>query len=169
MTRGGDGPEGRDEARLDIAHSMWMLVGVSALFAFAIYRLGGRGLATVRQGLSGGEWAALVVLTAGFVYGEGVRALDRRWVPGLLERARHVRRDRRLVVRILAPLHGLALIGAPRRRMARAWMGTAAIVLAVAIVQTFPAPWRGITDLAVAAALTWGLAAILRGAPSVLK
>ena len=74
-----------------------------------------------------------------------------------------------LVVHLLAPLYGLSLIGASRKETARAWAGTLAIVLAVLVVRSFPEPWRGITDFAVAAALAWGLAAIVRGVPSALR
>ncbi len=151
------------------ASSAWTLLGIAALFASAIYRLGGRGVATVQDGLGTGEWVALVVLTLAFVYGEGFRALERRWVPRVVVRARRVRRERSLVVHLLAPLYGLSLIGASRKETARAWAGTLAIVLAVLVVRSFPEPWRGITDFAVAAALAWGLAAIVRGVPSALR
>lgn len=131
----------------------------------ATCRLVGRGVATIREGLGPGEWAALVVLTALFVYGEGVRALERRWVPHLIERARQVRDVPSLGVRLLAPLYGLSLIAAPRRELAKAWAGALAIAGAVFVVQALPDPWRGITDFAVAAALGWGVLAIARRAP----
>ncbi|NIQ54710.1 MAG: hypothetical protein GWM92_06470, partial [Gemmatimonadetes bacterium] len=63
---------------------------VAAVFAWAVYRLGVRGIEAIRGGLDPLEWAALVALTLGFVYGEGLRALDRRWVPGLVARARRL-------------------------------------------------------------------------------
>jgi hypothetical protein len=53
--------------------------------------------------------------------------------------------------------------------MIKAWGGTAAIVAAVILVRNFPEPWRGITDLAVAAALTWGLGAIVAKAPEAFR
>ena len=132
-----------------------------------MYRLGSRGIATVREGLGPPEWAALVVLTLAFVYGEGVRAIGRRWVPHFIERAREVRNVRSLVVRLLAPLHGLSLIAASRGQLVKAWAGVTAIAAVVWLVQRFPDPWRGITDFAVAVALLWGLGAILRRAPEV--
>lgn len=148
--------------------SAWTLTGVAALFAWAIYRLGARGIATIRAGLDTGEWTVLVLLTAAFVYGEGFLALDRRWVPRVVERARRVRDDRRLVVRVLAPLYGLSLVGTSRLELARGWLGTAAIVVAVVLVAGLPAPWRGIVDFSVAVALFWGLVAILRRVPAAV-
>ena len=111
----------------------------------------------------------LVLLTIAFVYGEGFRALDRRWVPRLIERALLLRDDQRLFVRLLAPLYGLSLVGAGRDDLIRGWLLTTGILGAVLIVRTLPDPWRGIVDFAVAAALAWGLVAILRRLPEAVR
>lgn len=149
--------------------SWWAVLGVAALFAGAVYRLGARGLETLQGGLGALEWAAAVVLTAVFVYGEGLVALDRRWIPKLFERARRLRGEDRILPRLLAPLYGLSLLGANPREVARGWGGALAIVGAVLVVRTLPDPWRGIVDLSVAAALAWGLSAILRRFPTVVR
>lgn len=148
--------------------TVWALTGVSMLFAWAVYRLGSRGIATVRGGLEAGEWVVLALLVVAFGYGEGFVALERRWVPGLVERARRLRDDRRLLMRVLAPLYGMSLIGTRPRELLRGWLGTSAIVGAILLVRTFPEPWRGIVDLSVAAALCWGLVAILRRLPAAV-
>jgi hypothetical protein len=142
------------------AAAAWALSGIAVLFLFAAVRLGSSGLATVRAGLGIGEWAALIVLTVLFVYGEGRRALQQRWVPRVIMRASDLRRQQGVLYRLLAPLYGLSLIGASPRNVLRAWCLSAAILVAVLVVRTFPEPWRGITDLAVASALVWGLAAM---------
>lgn len=150
------------EDRMGPVASGWTLIGVGGLFAFAIYRLGARGIITIRGGLDPGEWAVLVLLTVAFGYGEGVLGLDRHFVPQLVERARRLRHDRRVVVRVLAPFYGLRLVGVGRGELVRGWLTTTAIVVAVLIVRTFPEPWRGIVDFSVAVALAWGLFAIVR-------
>lgn len=157
MSEAGDGAGGR-------AASAWALLGVAALFVEAIVNLGRRGLDTVRTGLDSWEWLALLLLTAAFVYGEGVRALQRKWAPRVLARSLAVAGERSLALRLLAPLYALMLVGAPRATLVRAWLGITAIVAAVLVVRALPAPWRGIIDLAVAAALLWGLGALLLGA-----
>jgi hypothetical protein len=146
------------------AATAWALLGLVLLFASAVARLGARGITTIRGGLELAEWLALVVLTVLFVYGEGVLGLQRRWLPHVLRRSAELRTVRRVLYRLLAPLYAMSLIGAPNRRLWRAWAGVAAIVAAVLVVRRFPEPWRGITDFAVAAALAWGLVAILAGA-----
>lgn len=148
----------------------WAVLGVSALFASAAYRLGERGIATILDGMAMFEWVALLVLTFVFVYGEGHRALQLRWVPALMARAeRLAHAERSLVFRVLAPLYGLSLIGGSSQQLKRAWLGAGAILVAIAGVRALPDPWRGIIDFSVAAALVWGLATILLAAPRVLR
>lgn len=149
----------------ELAAPAWAVFGVSALFASASYRLGERGVAVIRDGLGSWEWMTLAGLTLVFVYGEGFLALDRKWVPGLMRRARELRDERSLVLRLLAPLYGLSLIGAPPAKLAASWLGTLAIIGAILLIRGLPDPWRGIVDFAVAAALAWGLVAILRRLP----
>lgn len=146
----------------------WALIGVVLLFAVSVARLGARGVATMRGGLEPGEWIGLAVLTALFVYGEGVRGIGRRWVPAVLRRIGELRGDVRGIDRVLAPFYAMMLIGAPRRTLWRAWLGVAAIVAAVLIVRALPEPWRGVTDFAVASALAWGMMVILVGARRVV-
>ena len=143
------------------ASAAWALTGVSLLFLFAVFRLGKRGLATLEAGLTPVEWTVLVFLAAAFVWGEGRGALQLRWVPRLVLRASALRGEGRLLHRVLAPLYGMSLVGAPAMSMVKAWGGTLAIITAVILVRSFPEPWSGIIDLAVASALIWGLGAIV--------
>ncbi|MDP2957733.1 MAG: hypothetical protein Q8N53_15005 [Longimicrobiales bacterium] len=151
----------RSAGAAGVAAAAWALLGVALLFLFAAMRLRRRGLETVQAGLAPLEWVALALLTAVFVYAEGFRALQRRWVPRLIRRVCALREEGCMHHRVLAPLYGMSLIGAPPGSTVRAWGGTLAIVGAVMLVRAFPEPWRGITDLAVASALVWGLGAIL--------
>jgi hypothetical protein len=137
------------------------VTGVALTFAWAVYRLGLRGVDTIAAGLSPWEWTALVALTAAFLYGEGVRALGRRWVPWMVGRSRRLRGESTLF-RVLAPLYAMSLVGREGGSVVRAWAGVTAIVFAVVVVSRFAEPWRGIVDLAVASALAWGLFAMAR-------
>lgn len=146
----------------------WTLVGVGGLFTSAVTRLGSRGVATLSEGLSPGQWVVLVLLTLVMVYGEGVLALQRKWVPRMLDRARAVRHES-LGLKVLAPFYGLSLVGGPGKQLLRGWLSTTAIVVAVLVVRSFPEPWRGIVDFAVASALAWGLGSIVFGAPRAFR
>jgi hypothetical protein len=141
--------------------AVWAVAGVAALFARAGWQLGQRGATTIAAGLQPLEWLALAVLTAAFVYGEGYRALQRKWIPHVCARIGQLAVEPAAVYRILAPLYAMSLVGAAPRAMLRAWLGVAAIIGAVFVVSRLPDPWRGIVDVAVASALAWGLAALL--------
>lgn len=143
------------------AITLWAVLGIGAILGRAVHALGGRGLATLREGLGPAELTLLLVLTAGFVYVEGVGALQKRWVPKVVRRVEELRRGARRLDLIAAPLYAMGLVGGARRTTLRSWAGVAAIVVAVLVVRSFPEPWRGIVDLAVAAALAWGTAALL--------
>lgn len=158
----------RGTGRLSAAY-WWGIAGVGALLVNAVVQLGGRGLETMRAGLGPVEWLALLALTVAFVWGEGVRALGQRWVPGVVARAAELRPRSPRWHRILAPLYAMSLIGAGRRAAARAWLGVTLIVLAVLLVRALPEPWRGIVDVAVAAALLWGVIAMARQAVAAAR
>jgi hypothetical protein len=141
--------------------AVWGVAGVAVLFARASWQLGQRGATTLAAGLQPVEWLALAVLTAVFVYGEGYRALQRKWIPHMCARVVLLTVERAAVYRLLAPAYAMSLVGAAPRAMLRAWLGVAAIVGAVFVVSRLPDPWRGIVDVAVASALAWGLVALL--------
>ena len=66
----------------------WTLIGVGALFTSAVTRLGSRGVSTLSDGLSPGQWVVLVLFTSVMVYGEGVLAHEMTEVL-LVERGCH--------------------------------------------------------------------------------
>jgi hypothetical protein len=146
----------------------WALGGLSLTFLQAITRLGARGVHTIANGLTAFEWAVLVLLTLVFVYGEGFRGIQQHFAPRVVQRL-HELFARRARWQLLGPLYLLSLVGAAPRTMLRAWIGVAAIVVAVLIIRALPEPWRGIIDFAVVAALTWGLIAILAAAGRSLQ
>lgn len=148
---------------------VWAAGGVVFLFGEAAWRLGARGITAVRGGLTAFEWIALAVITGVFVYGEGVRALQRRWVPWVLDRVDRLRSEPFLPWGAAGPLYAMSLVGRSTASVLRAWTGVAAIVLAVLIVSRLPDPWRGIVDVGVAAALVWGAITLLHGAIRTIR
>jgi hypothetical protein len=168
VTGAGTGPTTVSLA--DRAVRGWALAGVVLLIGNAVIRLGARGYDAIAAGLAPVEWFVLFGMTAAFIYFEGILAFQRRWVPRVVGRIRELHAGRPPVLRLLAPLYAMSLVGSSRRTMLLSWVGITAIVAAVIAVRLMPAPWRGIVDLAVAAALTWGLLVLLasglRGAPA---
>jgi len=148
--------------------SAWAVLGISLLFGFAVARLAARGLETVAAGLTPLQWTLLSLLTLLFVYGEGVMALQRQWIPRVLRRTAALRTESSTLLQILAPLYAMGLVDRSRRTTVRSWAGTGGIVAAVILVRQFPAPWRGITSLAVSAALAWALGVLVFRGPRYL-
>lgn len=138
------------------AVAAWALAGVAAILGWAAFRLTSRGLPVVLEGLLPLQWVALAGSVAVFLYGEGVLALQRGWMPRVVARAEALGRARPRVLWLAAPLHAMGFVGVPIRVALRAWLGAGAIVVAVVLVRALPDPWRGIVDLAVATALAWG-------------
>lgn len=140
----------------------WAIVVVLATFVEAIHRLGPRAIATITGGLTTWEWIAGAAIFVLFVWGEGYRALQRRFAPRVAARAFAAGAKAEGVVDVLlAPLECLSLVRAERRGLLHAWGGVAAIVAAVLIVRAMPEPWRGIVDAGVSAALAWGAVALI--------
>ena len=141
----------------------WAVLAIAATFVEAIARLGALGLQGIRTGLSTQQWLALALLLPAFCYGEGYRALQRRFAPRVVARSLAAADALHGCFAVLAaPAYALTLFGADRRSVARSWLGVVAIVGCVLWVRTLPAAWRAVIDLSVAAALSWGLVALLR-------
>ena len=144
------------------AVTVWSVAAVALALAEGVFRLGARAARTIAEGLDGPQWLALAASVAALCYFEGHRALQLRFVPSVLRRAEVAGHMCRGCFGVLAaPLFALSLIGTDRQTGARAWLGVASIVLAVLGVRELPAPWRGIVDAGVAAALAWGLVALV--------
>lgn len=140
----------------------WAIIGVGITFVEAIARLGARGLETIAGGLAIHEWIVLAGLVSFFCYFEGYRGLQKRFAPLVVARSFALASEpRSTLIVVLAPLYAVALLDTDRRRVTRAWLGVAGIVIAVVLVRRLPAPWRGLVDAGVACALAWGLVAIV--------
>jgi len=146
----------------------WGVLGVAATFVEAIARLGQRALSELSGDLSTVHWVVFVVATIVMTYGEGYRALHRRFAPAVVARALELAAHERTTWFVLAPLYAISLVGAPPRVIARSALGVAGIVACVVIVRELASPWRGIVDGAVAVALGWGLVALLARFASAL-
>lgn len=140
----------------------WALIGIALLLGKAVMRLGWRGWIVLSDGVTAFQGFVAVLLVGAFLYGEGMLALERRWVPSLLHRVDRLPDEGNRWNRLGAPLYAMSLIGAPAKTLVRAWAGVGAIVVAVLVVRALPDPWRAMIDLAVAAALAWGLLALVR-------
>lgn len=152
-----------------VALYAWAVGGVALTFAEAIYRLGARALATLQSGLGPAQWLGLLLSVGLFGYGEGYRALHRRFVPHLLERAQQLcEAPPTAFAALTAPLHVLGLVRCAGSTRVNAWLSVALITLAVLLVRQLPEPWRGVIDAGVAVALSIGLGSLTLGSARAL-
>jgi hypothetical protein len=160
-----DGPETRAP---NWSVSTFGLVVVAMTLAEASVRLGVRAVLTVHavgKGLHSAQYLLLALSVLAFGYGEGYRALHRRFVPHVIDRATTLARthQRRLRDWLAAPLYMLCLVQAEPRVLRRGWLSVFSIVCAVVAVRELPEPYRGIIDAGVAVALGIGLFSLICG------
>lgn len=153
----------------ELAITTWAVSGIGLLFLEGVARLGLRTIRLLQEGMAPSAWVALVVVVALFGYGEGYLALQKRFVPHVLARAAERGAVAAGCFPVLgAPLYAMSLVGAPRRELARAWLGVVLIAVAIVVVRELPSPWRAIIDAGVTAALAWGLVALVVGLARVI-
>lgn len=144
---------------------------VALMLLEAVYRLGVRALLTVREGLTLAQWCVLFLSILGFAYGEGYRALHRRFAPHVIARAVELANTENAGLRswLSSPLYVLCLVRAEPAELRRAWVSVALIASAVLIVRRLPEPYRGMIDAGVAVALCIGLGSLLIRFASVVR
>jgi hypothetical protein len=140
----------------------WALAGLVLLLGRASVSLTLKGYhEVVAPGLlTPVEWMALAGIALLFVWGEGWMALHRKWAPRVAGRIRDLDAELGALGLVLAPLHAVGLVGAPRRTLVRTWSGVAAIVVAVVLVRQLAQPWQGMIKLGVAGALALGVVSL---------
>ncbi len=139
----------------------WGLIGFALLLARGIWRLWPMAAGAAFETFSPLHWMAVAVSLVAFGYGEGYRAIHRKVIPRLRERAVLLAHKaggmRRAIYSLLAPLYCMGLVGADIRLLARSWGMVTAIVLMILGMRFVPAPWREIILIGVSAALAWAL------------
>ena len=142
---------------LGAAAATWGAAGVSALLLFAMYRLSGMALAAFDYRWSLLHWTVFVVSSVFMAYSEGYRGFQLSFAPRTAARVRYLYSNPRFARALLAPFYCAGFFGIEPKKMRMIWIGSAAIVWAVLLVQLIPQPWRGIIDAGVVVGLSWGV------------
>lgn len=144
------------------AVALWGVLGVVALFAQAIFRLGGHALEPLAGGtLSTAQGALYAAWAAASLYLEGYRAMQLRFCPRVVARAMHLAAHPTPLRVLIAPAFCMGFFHAAPRTRAVAWGMSLLIVSFVVVLRHVPQPWRGIVDGGVVVALVWGAGALL--------
>lgn len=143
------------------AAAWWCVGGTLALLIDAIVRLTPVAVEPLLADNLG--WGTLLgyAISIGFMaYAEGYRGFQLRFSPRLVARAR-VLSQTPWWVRVLAPLYGMGMIYAPRRRLIASWGLVFGIIAMIVMIRWLPSPWRGAVDAGVVVGLSWGAISLL--------
>ncbi len=140
----------------------WGIVGVAGILGFAILRLTPQVLAAIDSHLTVWQSALLVANVVFMAWAEGYRGFQCRFSPRVAARTLHLLLHPTPLRALLAPVFCVGYFHARAPGLLGVWLGTAAIIAAVLLVQLLAQPWRGILDAGVVVGLAWGLLSFLR-------
>lgn len=135
---------------------IWGVGGVMLLLADALYRLTLISIDAFSHPLTGLHWSFLLGWVMVMVVVEGHRGFHLSFSPRVVARALYLLENPRWRDVVLAPFFCIGLYRTSRRRLIAGWGMTAGIVSLVLIVRTLAQPWRGLVDLGVVVALSYG-------------
>lgn len=146
----------------------WGVLGVVALLASSLWRLGPLAWEAIESGLSTVQWAVLAVWVVVSAHAEGYRGFHRRFSPRVVARALYLGAHPHLVWGLLAPIYCMSLVHASRRGKIVARTLVVAIVGLVILIRALAQPWRGVIDAGVVVGIGLGLASMLGFAVAAL-
>ena len=141
--------------------AVWGLAGVTALLAYAVYRLTGMTLAGFALELDWRHWTLLIVNTLFMAHAEGYRGFQKGYSPRVVARARHLINEPTPLRVILAPLFVMGYFTTTRRRLISTYLLTIMIIGFIIVLQQISQPWRGMLDFGVVVGLSWGIVSIV--------
>jgi hypothetical protein len=139
--------------------AIWGVGGFMLLLGFAALRL----IMPAREAFSYSftwyHWASLSAIVLLLLYVKGYRAFQKGLSRRVVMRARQIKADPGTVRVLLAPLYCMGFFGAGLRRGLMMAGITAAMVGFIFLVRLLPQPWRGIVDVGLVGAFSWGFVA----------
>jgi len=141
--------------------AVWGVLGLCALFSWAVYRLALVALESWAMQWHWGHWLVFTGWMVFMLYSEGYRGFQQNFSPRVVVRAAYLANNPVWWHVLLAPLYCMGFIHATKKRRIVAFALTGGIVALVLMVRFLPQPWKGIVDAGVVAGLSWGTVAIL--------
>ena len=142
-----------------------VLWGMGAILAFigrGIYRLSEVAWElTSGRSLSALEWGFLLVWSGFMVYSEGYKGFHKAFSPRVVLRLHLLAERATPFWAVLAPVVGMGLLRATRKRLIVSWCLVLGIVALVLFISRLSYPYRSIIDLGVVLGLSAGSASLL--------
>jgi hypothetical protein len=136
---------------------IWALIGLSALFLSAIFRLAPHAIEAIQLGLSPAQWLFTILWSAFMLISEAYQGFYQRFSPRFASRALELYQKPTIKRLLLAPLFCIGFIESTRRLKLTVWGVSTAVTAAVFIVRHIDQPLRGIIDIGVILGLGFGL------------
>lgn len=141
--------------------ALWGLGGFILLIVQALVRLTPMAVEAMVSPLSGLQWLVLVGWAIFMGISEGYRGFQKMFSPRFAARLQWLMQHPVPLGVWLAPMFGMGLIGATRKRTIVSWCLTSGIILLILGVRQLSQPWRGIVDAGVVFGLGWGLITVI--------
>ena len=154
-------PSSKDLSLLGRLGSIWGVVGVSLLLAFAVYRLSIIAIDAFSYEFEWYHWLVLIGNSIFMAHSEGYKGFQQGFSPRVAARARYILKNPRLLHVVTAPLFCMSFFYATRRRLIVAYAMTLGIIALVVVFNQISQPWRGILDAGVVVGLSWGIASLI--------
>lgn len=146
---------------INIAATVWGLLGVLLLLGFAVFRLSGEFYLALQVEWNVYQWFALVINLLFMAYSEGYKGFQLSYAPRVAARARTLLTSNNRWQLILAPLFCMGYFHTTKRRLISSYVLTTLIICAVLVFRLIPQPWRGVLDAGVALGLCWGVVSLV--------
>lgn len=136
---------------------IWGMVGILAFIGRGLYRLSEVAWElTSGRALMGAEWGGLALWCVFMVYGEGYKGFHKAFSPRVVLRLHVLAARPSLGWGLLAPVVGMGLLRATRKRLIVSWCLVIGIVALVVFISRLSYPYRSIVDLGVVLGLSVG-------------
>lgn len=149
----------RTVSRSGDAAAVWGITGFILILLRGAWRLAPRAFDLFDLQLDTMHWVAVAASVGAFGIGEGYVAIQKHYIPRLLDRADRLRRTPSLLFGLLAPLYCMGLIGWDVRTTLRGWGMVATIILMIIGMNYVAEPWKQIILVGVVLALVWAAVA----------
>ena len=136
-------------------------LGILSLLGFSVYRLAIIAYDIVYYPMQWWHWVVCAVWVAFMAYSEGYKGFQMMFAPRVSARLYWLAKQQNIGLALLAPLFGMGLIYASRKRLITSYAILVMVVIFVLFASSLPAPWRAIMDAGVVVGLAWGMVSTL--------
>ena len=146
---------------MGLLSAVWGIAGILLLIGYAILRLSPVAADALSYPLAWYHWLLMLGNAAVAIYFKGHLAFQKGLAPRVAARARYLRQHTTLLRFLFAPFFSMGYFHITRRKQMVTILTTLAMVMLIMGIRLFDQPWRGLIDVGILMALSWGFLTIL--------